>query len=178
MNDFYKETERLILRSPTKSDAQILAQKRSTEFVMRYNLYKPCDSKEIKEELTLFEHILLVSKNDASVIGSLSVKDDYLRYGVDSVSLQAWLTEDMSGQGYMAEALEVILEYLLVDRQHERISVQIFSVNKASVRLAEKLGFKQEGYLKRAVKNHKGQVFDVVLYSMDLSDYRNGRSSD
>lgn len=174
---FYRETERLLLRSPTVGDADILAAKRSTGFVMRYNLYKPCDRAQIEDELSRFEHIVLFEKESKAVIGCVAVKDDYLRYRVASVSLQAWLSEDMAHRGYMAEALHAILPYLFFECEYERIAIQIFADNRASLRLAEKLGFAREGYLERAVQNDDGQVFDVVLLSLDFERYKKSTTS-
>lgn len=161
---FYKRTERLILRTPTKADADELARARSTEFVMRYNLYTECDGKQIISELENYEHILLLEAATDKIIGCVSVREDPLRYHTDSVTLHAWLIEEMAYKGYMAEALREIIDLLF--SEHQRISVQIFSENTASLRLAKKLGFEQEGYIKQAVKNKKGEIFDVVLMTL------------
>ena len=163
-SDFYKETERLILRTPTPNDAAELASARSTEFVMRYNLYEECDKEQILRELDSYDHVLLAEKESKKIIGCVSLRDDPVRYHTDSVTLHAWLIEEMAYKGYMAEALnEIINELFLV---YQRISVQIFSQNTASLRLAKKLGFEEEGYIKQAVKNKKGEIFDVVLLSL------------
>lgn len=163
-SDFYKETERLILRTPTPNDASELASARSTEFVMRYNLYEECDKEQILRELDSYDHVLLAEKESKKIIGCISLRDDPVRYHTDSVTLHAWLIEEMAYKGYMAEALnEIINELFLV---YQRISVQIFSQNTASLRLAKKLGFEEEGYIKQAVKNKKGEIFDVVLLSL------------
>ncbi len=169
---FYKETDRLILRSPKKEDAKILASERSTEFVMRYNLYLPCGEKQIQNELSLNEHFILVHKKNHQIIGCVSVRDDYLRYHTEFHSLSAWLIENMANQGYMTEALEIIIAHLFETRHIEGISLQIFSDNISSLRLAEKLGFEREGYLKKAIRNHRDQIFDLVLFSMDQSNYQ------
>lgn len=163
-SDFYKETERLILRTPTPNDAAELASARSTEFVMRYNLYEECDKEQILRELDSYDHVLLAEKESKRIIGCISLRDDPVRYHTDSVTLHAWLIEEMAYKGYMAEALnEIINELFLI---YQRISVQIFSQNTASLRLAKKLGFEEEGYIKQAVKNKKGEIFDVVLLSL------------
>ena len=163
-SDFYKETERLILRTPTPNDASELASARSTEFVMRYNLYEECDKEQILRELDSYDHVLLAEKESKRIIGCISLRDDPVRYHTDSVTLHAWLIEEMAYKGYMAEALnEIINELFLV---YQRISVQIFSQNTASLRLAKKLGFEEEGYIKQAVKNKNGEIFDVVLLSL------------
>lgn len=170
-DSFYYETERLILRTASESDADELATKRSTEFVTRYNLYRPCDSDQIIRELTENQNIVLVSKDENTIIGCISIKDDDLRYHIDSKTLTAWLTEDKAYNGYMYEALRVVLADLFYIRSHERVSIQIFSQNTASIKLANKLGFEQEGYLKRALKNDFGQVFDIVLLSLDRESF-------
>ena len=169
--EFYQETPRLILRSPADSDAEALAAARSTDFVMKYNLYLPCDAQQIRKELALYEHVVLVQKEDQALIGCISIRDDDLRYRMDSVTLHAWLIRETAYRGYMAEALEVLFRELFVVRGHERIAVQIMSGNTASMRLAEKIGFEREGYLKQALRNHNGQVFDLALYSLDRETY-------
>ena len=163
-DNFYKRTERLILRTATEKDAEALARARSTEFVMRYNLYTECDGNQIKKELAAYEHILLAEADTQRIIGCVSMRDDPLRYHVASVTLHAWLVEDSAYKGYMLEALKEIIDLLFLE--NERVSVQIFSQNTASIRLAKKLGFQEEGFIERAVKNKKGEIFDVVLMSL------------
>ncbi len=169
--DFFKETSRLILRSPKDQDAQVLAIKRGEEFVEKFNLYQKCEKEQILKEFVEFEHFILVLKETQEIIGCVAVKDDPLRYHTNSITLQAWLIEKTAYKGYMLEAVCAILQELFKRRGVERIAIQIFAKNEASIRLAEKLGFEKEGYLKEAVKNHKGQVFDVVLYSLDRISY-------
>ena len=167
---FFKSTARLILQSATHADAAELAAKRSTPFVMRYNLYTPCDAAQIKAELDCYEHIVLKSPETGAIIGAISVRDDDFRYHVASKELHAWLTEEYAHQGLMGEALLPLMEKVFADGA-ERIAVRILADNKASLRLAEKLGFVREGYLARALKNAEGTVFDVVLYSISREEF-------
>ena len=172
---FYKETARLVLREPQAGDAEVLAEKRSTPFVMRYNLYRPCDAAQIECEFEMYEHIVLTQKEDGQVIGCVSFREDHLRYGVNSRMLQAWLAEEYANRGYMTEALDAILAHLLQNGICERVAVGVFADNLPSLRLAEKLGFLREGCLKRAIRNADGQVFDLVLFSIDRETYENHR---
>ena len=162
--NFYIKTERLILRAPKLADASDIAKKRSTDFVMRYNLYAACDAEQIISELENYEHILLVEALTNKIIGCISLRDDPVRYHVGSITLHAWLIEEKAYNGYMAEALKAIIPILFLE--YSRLSIQIFSKNTASIRLAQKLGFEQEGYIKQAVKAPSGEIFDLVLMSM------------
>ncbi len=167
---FLGQTDRLILREATAEDAAVLAEKRSTPFVMRYNLYEPCEKAQIAREIADYPHILLENRKTGEIIGVISLRDDDFRYHVKAKEMAAWLTEPFAHQGLMAEAIPPVIEWIF---QHDvaRISVRVFAPNTASLRLAEKLGFMREGYLSQAVKNKQGEVFDVVMYSLDADTY-------
>ena len=167
---FLKNTPRLTVREATAADAAILAEKRSTPFVMRYNLYEPCEAAQIAREIGNYPHVLLENRTTGEVIGVISLRDDDFRYHIQAMEMAAWLTEEYAAQGLMAEAIPPVMDHIF-NRDIERISIRIFAENTASIRLAEKLGFVREGYLARAVKNKAGGVFDVVLYSLSKDDY-------
>ncbi len=160
-------TERLILRLPTVNDAEDIAKNRSTDFVMRYNLYAACDAEQIISELENYEHILLTEAESGKIIGCVSLRDDPIRYHAGSITLHAWLIEEKAYNGYMAEALRAIIPILF--SEYSRLSIQIFSKNTASIRLAQKLGFEQEGYIEQAVRIPSGELFDLVLMSLAKS---------
>ena len=167
---FLEKTPRLTIREATLRDAAILAKKRSTPFVMRYNLYEPCEAAQIAKEIADYPHVLLENRTTGEVIGVISLRDDDFRYHIEAKEMAAWLAEEYAGQGLMSEAIPPVMDHIF-KHNIERISIRIFAENKASIRLAEKLGFTREGYLARAVKNKDGGVFDVVLYSLSKDDY-------
>lgn len=168
---FLKKTPRLTVREATAENAAILAEKRSTPFVMRYNLYEPCEAAQIAREIENYPHVLLENRTTGEIIGVISLRDDDFRYHIAAMEMAAWLTEEYAAKGLMSEAIPPVMDHIF-NRGIERISIRIFAENKASIRLAEKLGFSREGYLARAVKTKDGHVFDAVLYSLSKDDYR------
>ena len=165
------ETKRIILRKGTEEDIDIIADSRNTPFVMRYNLYGISTPDNIRTELKTYETLVLVSKGSNQPIGCIYVKNDDFRYHVNSMEISCWLTEKNSAQGIMSEVGPSVLYYYLFEQNIDRLTARIFSPNIASVKLVEKLGFKQEGFLKQAVKNKDGKVFDLYLYSISKEDY-------
>jgi RimJ/RimL family protein N-acetyltransferase len=157
-------TERLILRLPTVNDAEDIAKNRSTDFVMRYNLYAACDAEQIISELENYEHILLTEAESGKIIGCVSLRDDPIRYHAGSITLHAWLIEEKAYNGYMAEALRAIIPYLFT--KYDMLSVEIFSENTASIRLAKKLGFEQYGFIRKVILTPGGKIVDLILMSM------------
>ena len=120
------------------------------------------------------QQIVLRRREDATPIGLVGLAEDSLRYGVDSVELNCYLSEDYARQGYMREALACILDRLF-DAGAERVAARAFAPNVASRRLLESLGFRQEGLLRRAVRGYGGVVFDDTLYSVDRDAWSAGR---
>ena len=164
---FYKETSRLILRSPKSEDALDFAQKRSSPFVLKYNLYSPCDKERVLSEFENNFSILIILKETNTLIGEVRIKDDGFRFHTNSKELQFWLTEDCARQGYMTETLNFIIDFLFSSGKADKIAVRVFSENVASCKLVEKLGFNKEGYLKNAIKNYDGKIFDLVCYVLE-----------
>ena len=167
---YYNETPRLILRTSLPEDASALAAKRSADFVKKYNLYKDCDSSQMLLEIENYDCLTLIERESGDIIGSVSVRDDVFRYHTGALLLHAWLTEGTAYRGYMLEALVPLMRYLF-ENKTDRISVQIFSGNIASAKLAGKLGFVKEGCLKDAVRLFDGSVVDLELYSVDKKSF-------
>lgn len=70
----------------------------------------------------------------------------------------------------MTEALTTFLEYLFREREYDIVSASVFAPNTASCALLHKLGFVQEGVLRRAIRDH-GVVYDSVMFSMMRNEF-------
>ncbi|MGN1373212.1 MAG: GNAT family N-acetyltransferase [Candidatus Coproplasma sp.] len=160
------QTERLILRTATEEDARQMIEGRNSPFVLKYNLYPLATIDDIIYEITHIDTVLLTLKDTGKIIGCIYVKEDFLRYKVNSLELAAWIVEDYGAQGYMTEAGIALMRHLFADEGVNRLTSRVFSENTASLRINDKLGFEQEGYLPEAAVNDKGKVFDLVLFSV------------
>ena len=69
----------------------------------------------------------------------------------------------------MTEALSAFIDYLFEERKYDTITAQALAPNTASRALLSKLGFVQEGYLRRAIKDN-GVIYDNVLFSLLKED--------
>jgi len=73
--------------------------------------------------------------------------------------------EESRNQGYVSEAVSLLLDFLYSTKNINRIQVLILSANIASKRVAEKCGFKFEGIARGAVF-HNGANRDVEVHSI------------
>jgi RimJ/RimL family protein N-acetyltransferase len=79
--------------------------------------------------------------------------------------------ERHAGNGYVTEAVRLLVDYLFASRKEHRIQLVIEPGNGASRRIAEKCGFILEGTARGAFFN-RGENHDVLVYSLLRTDPR------
>lgn len=169
------ETERLILRGAQPGDEKDLFEIRNDEFVLRYNCMKPITmdelAEQIRKDMESEDIFCIVIKESGRVIGMIDVGQDTLRYGVKALGLSYYLGEAYTAKGYMTEALREIMRHVFEDREADILSIRAFKDNLASRKLAEKLGFVNEGCIRQAVKGYKDIIYDDMIYSILKEEY-------
>lgn len=102
-----------------------------------------------------------IFKKSGKIVGSsdlYSIKKDH------KATIRFWVAEDFQGQGIATNALKIILEYAFDKLNLVRVDAYVFKKNIGSQRTLEKLGFENEGLLKKFDK--KGDEYiDEYIYS-------------
>lgn len=99
--------------------------------------------------------------DDPEPIGAVSAKNvQYTR-----PELSYWVAPDSQGQGYAAEALELLVGYVFETYAVNGLWAQAYEYNDASWRLLESLGFTHEGTM-RGHRFVRGGYEDVVVYGL------------
>ena len=83
--------------------------------------------------------------------------------------------ERFAGQGWVTEAVQLLVDYLFATKKQQRIQLVIVPENAASIRIAAKCGFALEGTARGAFFND-GRNQDVLVYSLLRTDSRPWRS--
>lgn len=89
----------------------------------------------------------------------------FLRNGTEGHSdeIGYWLAEPYWGRGLMTEAVQVFCNWLFATRPPlVRLEAIVFQHNPASLRVLEKAGFQQEGFLRKGRKKQDAYI-DVYL---------------
>lgn len=156
-------------------DAEDLHPICESRFVMQYNCMKPTTLEAFRARLERDReddgclHIEL--KQSGRVVGMIGVQEDQLRYQVDAVTIDYYLGEAYARQGYMTEALAAVMKQLFAEKNVELISARVFGENEASAALLRKLGFVQEGTLRKGVRSHDGIAYPDRLFSILREEY-------
>ena len=92
-----------------------------------------------------------------------SPRNGTFQYGV-AVRREQWR------KGYASEAVNIILAYFFGELRYRKAHVHVYAFNHASLRLHRKLGFRQEGRLRR-MGYSDGEFFDWVLLGLTAEEH-------
>lgn len=92
------------------------------------------------------EEALLIRLADGGAIAGFVNLNSIIRGRFQNASLGYGAFAPTAGRGYMSEGLALVVRYALADLRLHRLEAQIQPENRASVRLVERAGFRNEGY--------------------------------
>lgn len=167
------ETERLILREITKEDREGIFAYFSNDDVTRYY------GQETLQNLKQAEDIIgLFRKNYHDKRGirwAIERKED--KGIIGTIGFNAWLPKHKRAEigyelhpnhwrkGYISEAVLAVLAYGFDVMELTRVGAIVFKENEASQNLLTKIGFQEEGTLKKYMYQN-GVAHDTYVYSL------------
>lgn len=121
---------------------------------------------EIQESLQANNTYLFAIKlkSDDSCIGIVELDGILWAHGVSGLGI-AIGDPALQGQGYGTEAGQLGLQFAFEELNLHRLTATVFDYNTASLRLCEKLGFKQEGAFREFLQRG-GQRHDMILHGL------------
>jgi ribosomal-protein-alanine N-acetyltransferase len=167
------ESARVRLRPLRPTDVDGMYTVFSNPEVMRYWSTPPLPNKGAAEQL-IAEIIndvatgkmmkwAIARNSDDFVIGTATLFNPDLSNG--RAELGYALGRDYWGQGLMGEALQALLRYAFEVLELRRLEADVDPRNAASIRTLERLGFKQEGFL-RERWHVDGEIQDALFYGL------------
>lgn len=164
------ETKRLILRPFRHEDATELLSYANDEEWSRYISPPYPYTREyaetfIRNQITgrSAKKAVWCIEREEKMIGDIEMAIDTTNWSAEiayNIARQHW------GNGLMTEALSATVDTAFeLERPLNRLFVKIDTRNAASIRVAEKIGLKQEGVL-RQNRFHKGCFVDDLIYAL------------
>lgn len=173
------ETERLILRNITKTDAISIFKYLSDPEVMKYYGLEPFKSvQDALDEISWYESIFneqtgirwgISLKDNDKIIGSCGFLNTVSTHRRTDIGFE--LSKEYWGQGIGSEAIMAIIHYAFEQMNIQRIQALIEPLNIASQKMVEKAGFLQEGLL-RKYEYTCGNFDDLYMYGLLKEDYK------
>lgn len=170
-------TERLTLRTFTRSDTDDILRYHSNAAVARYLLEEPLDrpgaAAKVERHLpqigleTDARALALAVEHDGVVVGDVTV------WLVDETEARAeigWVfSPDVAGRGLATEAVSALIDALFDAGSLHRLEAQMDGRNESSARLCERLGMTREAHLRQDWWS-KGEWTDTVKYGLLATD--------
>jgi len=108
----------------------------------------------------------IIEKKDATKIGNIT---HLLSAG--EVEIGYFIVPDERNKGYATEAVMIMVDYLFLSKDIERIQAKADPENIASCKVLEKAGFKREGILRRTFFS-RGKWKDDCIYSIIREEWK------
>ncbi|MFD8421082.1 GNAT family N-acetyltransferase [Streptomyces sp. NPDC059466] len=112
---------------------------------------------------------VIARRSDGRPVGNVGL---WLRdLGQGRASLGYWIAKSARGQGAAAAALRAVTVWALQDQRIARLELHVEPWNTASIRTAERVGFRREGLL-RSWQQVGEERRDMFMYAMVDGDTR------
>ena len=150
-------SSRVILRSPVRFDEdEFIARMRASRRLHRPWLYPPLTPESYRAYLERIaddrhEGFLACRREDSAIVGWFNVSE-IVRGPFQSAYLGYGAVAPFAGQGYMREALRLLVRHAFTTMKLHRLEANIQPGNRASLALVERCGFEREGYSPRYLK--------------------------
>jgi ribosomal-protein-alanine N-acetyltransferase len=148
---------RVVLRPPTAADQdEFIARMRASRRLHRPWIYMPETPERYAAYLTRVDDpraalFLACRAEDGAIVGFLNISE-IVRGGFKSAFLGYGGVAEFAGQGYMTEAMQLLLREAFTGLDLHRLEANIQPGNKASIALAKRAGFELEGFSPRYLK--------------------------
>ena len=174
--------ETVYLRAPRGRDWRDWSELRreSREFLVAWEPVWPYDAlsrRSYRRRLRLYNHewragtgaaFFIYRSGDDRLLGGITLSN--IRRGVaQTASLGYWIGQPFARQGYMSEALLLVVGFVFDRLGLNRLEAACLPENEASRKLLSKLGFKEEGVARQYLRIN-GEWRDHAIFALLRAD--------
>jgi RimJ/RimL family protein N-acetyltransferase len=110
----------------------------------------------------------VIENLDGEIVGSISTHECNPRHGTFGYGLG--IRREHYRKGYASEAILLLLRHFFRERRYQKVTAHVYSFNEPSLQLHERLGFQQEGRLRRMFFVD-GAAVDDVIFGMTAEEF-------
>ena len=179
LNDAAVIGERVFLRHPLVRDlGELITLNRASTRLHRGLASPPTRPEQFHAFLKRCRRIdcacfLICRIEDDAIVGTVNLSQIF-RGGFQNAYLGYYVGERYAGQGYMTEALRLMLRYAFLKLKLHRLEANIQPENVPSIALVRRAGFVREGYSRRYLKIC-GRWRDHERWALIAEDWKRNR---
>lgn len=172
------EGKNVNLRVMEKDDIPLFAEwANKPEFFGEYNPLRQTSRTEIEKNFDKSTHEetgFIIEKKDGSKIGYIC-HFTLAHPAGKLLEIGYSMSPNERGRGYCTEALQIMVDYLFLSQDTQRIQACTDTRNLASQKVLEKTGFKKEGTMRKYLFI-RGEPRDACLYSILREEWKEPKS--
>ena len=157
------------LDSPSRRDLQLGIELPTTVEGIRSSLAKWVDCKDA-DGLIIFT----IETLEGEDVGGISYHSRDRKNGIFSFGVN--ISRPNRKKGYAEDAVKILLRYGFRERRYQKCNSACVHTNTASIALHTKLGFTEEGRVRRRWY-YDGQYHDDVLFGMTIEEFEARQNS-
>lgn len=172
------ETKRTTIRPLTINDKYEIFEYRSDKETNKYQGWIPKTiddvaifigklAKNINEPKTWFQFVI-IEKDTQKIVGDIGIH--FFDNENKQVEIGCTLNKHFQNKGYATEAIKRVIDYLFKELKKHRIITSIDPENKSSIRLVERIGFRNEAHFIESLFIN-GIWVDDIIYAMIEKDW-------
>ncbi len=117
--------------------------------------------------------LLVCELTEGTIVGGANI-NEIVRGPFNNGLSGWWIGDPYEGKGYMTEALHLLLEQAFIGLRLHRLEANLKPENERSRRLAERVGFRREGFSPRYLQIN-GDWADHERYAVTVEEWREMR---
>ncbi|SDD25229.1 ribosomal-protein-alanine N-acetyltransferase [Terribacillus halophilus] len=176
------ETERLLLRKVTPSDAEAIYAYGSDPDVSQFVFWSAYQS--MVDTQQFLDNVLSLYESNQAIFWGIELKEEKRLIG--TINYVSWQQKHYIGEigyvlaqpywhkGYMSEAAKEVIRFGFDRMELERIEAKCLADNEGSERVMQKAGMQYEGTLRKRMYL-KGKQHDVKQYSIIREEFNNNK---
>ena len=94
-------------------------------------------------------------------------------WDVPRIEVGYFLVKESTGKGYATESANAAIRYAFEQMKVLRVDLQCAADNTASIQVAKRCGFTQEGCFRQHHRKKDGTLVDILWYGLLLSEWQN-----
>lgn len=110
-----------------------------------------------------------IENQAGELVGQISTHDCDARAGNFEYGIS--VREEHRGKGYAAEAITIVMRFFFEELRYQKATIHVHANNEPSIGLHQRLGFQEEGRLRRVVYT-KGHYYDELIFGMTAEEFR------
>lgn len=175
------ETDRLLLRRFTKTDAQAVYTNYARDDLATKYLTQPSHQDvsvteaildtwvEGYGDLAQYKWAITLKEQPGEALGDITASIPHEFEKIDACEIGYVLSPKLWGQGYMSEAMKAVTKYLLKEAGFNRVIARHDVANPASGKVMQKAGLQFEGIHRQGSLNNTG-IIDTAQYAILKED--------